>query len=112
MKSLAPSFYDAAWELARQIPVGKVASYGQIATWLGSPRASRAVGYAMFNVQNDDVPWHRVINAKGEISIGGALHRPELQRELLEAEGVHFNTNGRIDWRLYGWSGPRRLRRL
>jgi methylated-DNA-protein-cysteine methyltransferase-like protein len=107
-----PSFYHAVWNLVRQIPEGKVASYGQIATWLGTPRAARAVGYAMFNVQDGSVPWHRVINAKGEISIGGALHRPELQHALLLAEGVRFDSSGRIDWRQHGWRGPKKLRSL
>jgi methylated-DNA-protein-cysteine methyltransferase-like protein len=84
-------------------------SYGQVATWLGSPRAARAVGYAMFNVRGDDVPWQRVVNSRGEISIGGALHRPELQRALLEAEGVVFGRGGAIDLRRFGWTPPARL---
>jgi methylated-DNA-protein-cysteine methyltransferase related protein len=102
----SPTFYEAAWDLARRIPSGRVVSYSQIATWLGSPRAARAVGYAMFNVKDEDVPWHRVINAKGEISIGGATHRPELQRRLLESEGVRFDARGRVDLRAFGWRGP------
>lgn len=84
-------------------------SYGQVATWLGSPRAARAVGYAMFNVQGDDVPWQRVVNSRGEISVGGALHRPELQRALLEAEGVEFGQGGVIDLGRFGWIPPARL---
>ncbi len=99
-----PSLYEQAWALVCRIPQGRVVSYGQVATWLGSPRAARAVGYAMFNVPGDEVPWHRVVNAKGEISIGGQLHRPELQRKMLEAEGVTFDARGRIDLREFGCS--------
>lgn len=105
---MAASFYDAVWRLARKIPRGKVATYGQLATYLGSPRAARAVGYAMFNVRDERVPWQRVINAKGEISIGGHLHRPDVQRAMLEREGVRFDKAGRIDLARYQWR-PRHL---
>jgi len=98
-------FYERAWEQVCLVPKGRVVTYGQIATWLGSPRAARAVGYAMFNVDRPDVPWHRVINAKGEISVGGHLHRPELQRRLLEAEGVVFDAQGRVNLEQFQWDG-------
>lgn len=101
----SPSFYEAVWALVRRVPRGKVVTYGQVASWLGSPRAARAVGYAMFNVHDPDVPWQRVINSQGRISIGGALHRPELQRQLLEAEGVDFDAEGRVDLKRHGLSG-------
>jgi methylated-DNA-protein-cysteine methyltransferase related protein len=100
-----PSFYEAAWAIVRRVPRGRVVTYGQVATWLGSPRAARAVGYAMFNVVNADVPWHRVINGKGEISIGGALFRPELQKKLLQREGVRFDRAGRVELLRYLWDG-------
>ncbi len=92
-----PSLYRAAWQLVRQIPPGRVMTYGQIATLLGTPRAARAVGYSMFFVRGADVPWQRVVNAKGQISLGGDVDRPALQRELLLAEGIEFSTEGRID---------------
>ncbi len=104
---MRPSFYEAAWALVRSIPRGRVATYGQLATWLGSPRAARAVGYAMFNVQDPEVPWHRVVNHKGEISEGGHLNRPDLQRKLLAREGVKLDAVGRIDLKRFGWRGPR-----
>ena len=97
------SFYEAVWALAKRIPSGRVVAYGQLAGWLGNPRAARAVGYAMFHVPDESVPWQRVINARGEISVGGHLHRPELQRRLLEAEGVEFDGRGRVDFRRFGW---------
>ena len=99
-----PTFYELVWALARRIPSGKVVAYGQLAGWLGKPRAARAVGYAMFNVPDDSVPWQRVINARVEISVGGHLHRPELQRRLLEEEGVEFDSRGRVDFRRFGWT--------
>lgn len=102
------TFYEAAWELVRTIPPGSVVTYGQVAGWLGSPRAARAVGYAMFSVRDPDVPWQRVINHKGEISIGGHLHRPDLQRRLLEEEGVEFDAHGRVDLARFGWQPKRR----
>jgi len=97
------SFYESAWELAKRIPDGKVATYGQLATYLGSRRAARAVGYAMFNIPDDSIPWHRVINSQGYISVGGHQHRPELQRSKLESEGVEFSKSGRIDLNKWGW---------
>jgi methylated-DNA-protein-cysteine methyltransferase-like protein len=105
------SFYVAVWELVRRVPYGRVVTYGQLATWLGSPSAARAVGYAMFNVRDPAVPWHRVVNARGEISIGGALHRPELQRVLLEHEGVTFSKAGTLDLERFGWVLPASLAR-
>ena len=112
MHHVAPThFYRAVWALVRRVPAGRVVTYGQVATWLGSPRAARAVGYAMFNVQDESVPWQRVINAKGEISVGGHLHRPELQRRLLEAEGVAFDAAGRVDLSRFGWAGEPDLAR-
>ena len=91
-----PSLYHAIWALVRDIPPGRVMTYGQVATLLGSPRGARAVGYAMFFVRGADVPWHRVVNAKGMISFGGEVDRPPLQREMLQAEGVNFDANHRI----------------
>ncbi len=99
----APSLYTAAWAIARTIPPGRVMTYGQIATLLGTPRAARAVGYAMFFCKDESVPWQRVINAKGEISLGGHVDRPILQKELLLAEGVVFDAAGRIDLKTHLW---------
>jgi len=95
--------FAAIWALVRRIPAGRVMTYGQIATLLGSPRGARAVGYAMFFSDAADVPWHRVINARGEISLGGHVDRPAVQREMLAAEGVDFDANGKVDLGKYLW---------
>lgn len=98
------NFYEAVYKLVRRIPCGRVMTYGQIATILGSPRAARAVGYAMRASGNrDDVPWQRVINGRGRISARNEVERPMLQKVLLEAEGVVFDETetcdlGRCRW--------------
>jgi methylated-DNA-protein-cysteine methyltransferase-like protein len=102
-------FNHQVWDLVCQIPPGKVAAYGQIARLLPPPDGVEAkaylalgprwVGAAMAKCP-DDVPWQRVINSKGEISL-----RPgaEEQRRLLEEEGVEFDARGRVDLVRFGW---------
>lgn len=107
------AFYAQVWEIVRQIPRGKVASYGQIAKLLPPPDGVEIETYIAFGPLwvggamahcPDDVPWQRVINSKGEISVkDGADARR--QRLLLKEEGVLFNPRGRIDFKQYGWSG-------
>lgn len=104
------AYYEQVWKLVRQIPKGKVASYGQIALMLPPPNGvdfeaykafgPRWVGGAMANCP-DDVPWQRVINSQGKIS-----KRPggERQRPLLEEEGVVF-VNDKVDFKKHGWKG-------
>ncbi len=94
--------FERVYTLVRQIPQGKVASYGQIARWLGWPRGARTVGWALRALETDDVPWQRVVNAQGRVSLTGDT----TQQRLLEAEGVVFDTTGRIDLKVYGWTGP------
>lgn len=90
--------YEVIYQTVRKIPYGKVATYGQIAELSGMVGHARQVGYALFRVApKEDVPWHRVVNAKGEISrspqrLGG----DDLQRVLLEQEGIEFNAQDRI----------------
>lgn len=101
------SFYEAVYRLVRDIPRGRVMTYGQIATVLGAPRAARAVGYALRACgKKQHVPWQRVINFKGGISGRGDLERPHLQRLLLEREGVRFNAEDRCDLAKYRWEPP------
>ncbi len=107
------AYNGQVWEVARRIPRGRVASYGQIARLISAPEGidpesyqalgARWVGSAM-SVCPDDVPWQRVINSKGEISLRGGA---EQQRRLLEAEGVVFNEKGRVDMARFGWQPGR-----
>lgn len=95
--------FEQVYALVREIPRGTVASYGQIAQWLGWPRGARTVGWALRALHTDDVPWHRVVNAQGRVSL---RDDDGLQRALLEAEGVVFDARGRIDLKIFGWTGP------
>lgn len=98
------SKYQQIYAIVRQIPFGQVATYGQIAELAGI-RSARLVGYALFRVApDDDVPWHRVINAKGMISESPFREGNDyLQRSLLEAEGIPFSSKDKIDLRRYRW---------
>lgn len=105
------AYYAQVWELVRQVPEGKVVTYGQVAKILPPPQGVEIEAYAAFGPRwvggamancPDDVPWQRVINSKGEISQRPGAQR---QKELLIAEGVFFNEKGRIDLKKYGWSG-------
>jgi methylated-DNA-protein-cysteine methyltransferase-like protein len=103
-----PSFFDAVYVLVRQIPRGKVASYGDIAAMLGHPRAARTVGWALASLppgQEEEIPWQRVINAQGRISIRHMRHAADEQRALLEAEGIEFDSRGLVDLQRFGWEG-------
>lgn len=98
------NFYERVYRVVRQIPAGTVVTYGQVAALLGQPRAARAVGYALrFLPPGADVPWHRVINHQGQISLRYPVDSPFLQRLLLEEEGVLFDAAGRIDLSVYRW---------
>ena len=97
--------YKRIYRIVERIPAGRVATYGQIAALAGFPRRARQVGYALHALPAGDegeVPWHRVVNAKGEISVRATGHE-ELQRVLLESEGVVFDARGRIDLRTFLW---------
>jgi methylated-DNA-protein-cysteine methyltransferase-like protein len=97
-KSRWKTIYDAV----RRIPRGRVASYGQVAELAGLEGHARQVGYALHALpEGSGVPWHRVINARGEISPRSAGDSHELQRMLLEAEGVEFDERGRVARRYF-----------
>ena len=109
-------FNERVWDLARKIPHGKVATYGQLALMLAPPAGIEASSYGAFGPRwvggamaacPDDVPWQRVINSQGKIS-----QRPgaEKQRKLLEAEGITF-TKDRIDLERFGWGGSTQSRK-
>jgi methylated-DNA-protein-cysteine methyltransferase-like protein len=101
-QSASNSFFSQVYAIVRRIPRGKVATYGQIARALGAPHAARTVGWAMRVADSDAVPWHRVVNARGEISLRPTTGYHE-QRARLMAEGVRFNRAGKIDLSQYGW---------
>jgi len=88
--------FENIYELVAKIPKGKVTTYGRLAKMIGT--TPKVVGYALHS-NNDpkNVPCHRVINSKGEISKGYAFGGPENQRKLLEKEGVRFNKNNRVN---------------
>lgn len=101
--------YELIWSVVQQIPKGRVATYGDIAALAGLEGHARQVGYALHNLPDGvRVPWHRVINARGEISPRSTGDSHELQRMLLEAEGVELDLAGRVDLRVYRWRGVRR----
>ena len=92
----------------KKIPKGKVATYGLIAAMAGNPRAARQVVRALHSSSGKErLPWHRVINAKGEISLPRGSGYEE-QAALLESEGVRLGIAGRIDMKKHLWAGPRR----
>jgi methylated-DNA-protein-cysteine methyltransferase related protein len=106
-REYVPNFYAAVYRLVAQIPAGKVTTYGQIARWLGHPSAARAVGYALHALPTgSDIPWQRVINAAGRVSSRCDRHYEAIQRALLEAEGVRFDSYGSVDLLRFSWGGP------
>jgi methylated-DNA-protein-cysteine methyltransferase-like protein len=82
------NFFDKVYEVARQIPYGRVTSYGAIAKYLGAARSARMVGYAMNGSHNKDVPAHRVVNRKGLLTGKHHFDGTNLMQQLLESEGV------------------------
>jgi len=100
---MTTSFHKDVVRLIKRIPRGKVATYGQIAGLAGSPRGARQVVRTLHSSwEKEGLPWHRVINAQGRIAL-----RPgqgyELQKALLEAEGVKFDSSGVVDFDKYRW---------
>ncbi len=101
--------YRRIYSVVRKIRRGNVATYGQIAK-LARCTGPRQVGYALHALpENSFVPWHRVINAQGKISLPRGTDSHEIQRLLLEAEGVRFGPGGRVSLKRYRWNpGPSR----
>jgi len=102
-----PGFYARVYDVVRQVPAGRVATYGQVATLLGSPRAARQVGFALSALRHREdlatVPWHRIINGRGRISVRGDTLRGCDQQRLLEDEGVVFDDGGKTNLATFGW---------
>ena len=120
--------YDQiVWDIVWQVPAGRVTTYGQIASMIPVPEgmnaagylaiAPRWVGYAMRRCMSDSfnnppdpaqpsIPWHRVINSQGKISLAEGSYEAVQQRIRLEDEGVEFDKRGQVDLRRYSWDGP------
>lgn len=95
--------YPRIWAVVRRIPAGRVASYGQVAREAGLGRGARLVGRALGAYEGDEpLPWHRVINAQGKISLPPDSRSAREQRRRLESEGVVF-VNGRVAMKRYAW---------
>jgi len=96
--------YDRIYAVVRRIPSGRVATYGQVATLAGLGGHARQVGYALHALTTERaVPWHRVVNARGQISPRAEPGGDRIQRQLLEREGVHFGTTDRLELGRYCW---------
>lgn len=98
-------FFQRAYDVVRMIPEGRVASYGQVARLLGEPRRARFVGFAMHASPGiaGGVPCHRVVFKDGKLASGFAFGGPCAQRAMLEAEGVRFLPDGRVDMEASAW---------
>jgi methylated-DNA-protein-cysteine methyltransferase related protein len=106
------SRYQIIYSIIRRIPRGRVATYGQIAELAGLEGHARQVGYALHSLPGaSGIPWHRVVNSFGEVSRRSDSDSDELQVELLRAEGVVFDTAGRIDLRRFRWRVRAKLTR-
>jgi methylated-DNA-protein-cysteine methyltransferase-like protein len=96
--------YLTIYEIIKRIPVGKVATYGQIARLAGLSGHARQVGYALHNLPSDsDVPWQRVINSRGRLSFAEESVAWHMQKSILESEGIQFSDNNTVSMSKYQW---------
>ena len=96
--------FERIYAVVRQIPCGYVASYGQVAALAGNPRWARVVGYALHvNPDPDGIPCYRVVTRDGRTSPAFAFGGRDVQRAMLEADGVQFLPDGRVDMARFGW---------
>lgn len=98
-----PDYRERVYEVVRRIPPGRVMTYGQIAEILGEGYTARTVGYVMHGADTENVPWQRVINAKGGCSTGKMTVPVDLQQKMLEDEGVKFNEKGLCELESVRW---------
>ena len=95
--------FEKIYEVVRNIPKGRVATYGQVAILAGNPHWARVVGYALHNNPEPGIiPCHRVVNREGKVAPGFAFGGGGVQRQLLEAEGIVFEKDGTVDLKKYG----------
>lgn len=103
------SFFDKVYEVAKQIPYGRVTSYGAIAKYLGAARSARMVGYAMNGSHGKDVPAHRVVNRKGILTGKHHFDGTNLMQQLLESEGVEVVENQIQNFEAVFWDPSKHL---
>ena len=104
---VVPPFHRV-WKILQKVPRGRVVTYGQVSQMIDERLTPVGIGWAIRAAPDGALPWHRVVSSKGTVSTDG--EHPGLQRALLEAEGVTFDREGRIDLARFGWR-PRRPRR-
>lgn len=97
------TYREKVYEIVREIPSGKVMTYGQIAEILGEGYTARTVGYVMHAANTENVPWQRVINSQGACSTGKFTMPINLQQKMLEDEGIEFNEKGKCKLENYQW---------
>jgi len=98
------SVFERIYDVVCKIPEGKVATYGQVALLAGNPRWARVVGYALHNNPAPGViPCHRVVNREGRVAESFVFGGGEIQKQMLEKEGIIFSVDGSIDLNKYGW---------
>jgi methylated-DNA-protein-cysteine methyltransferase-like protein len=99
--------FERIYAVVRRIPRGCVATYGTVAALAGNPRWARVVGYALHaNPDPEGIPCYRVVNREGRTSPAFAFGGEDVQRQLLEADGVSFLANGNVDLAEHAWCGP------
>lgn len=99
------NFNQRVYEVVKQIPKGKVTTYGAVAKIIGAPRCSRQVGWALHsNPAFGEIPCHRVLFKDGSLTDGFAFGGREVQKALLEADGVVVSDDFKVDLKIYGWS--------
>ncbi|HXG86587.1 MAG TPA: MGMT family protein [Pyrinomonadaceae bacterium] len=96
-------YRERVYEIVREIPGGRVMTYGQLAAMLGAGYTPRTVGFVMHAADTENVPWQRVINSQGACSTGKMMLPVNLQQKMLEDEGVEFDKKGRCDLNIYRW---------
>ncbi len=107
---MSDDFYQRVYQIVARVPAGTVITYGDIARLLGRPNGARAVGWAMRHCP-EGLPWHRVVNAQGRLSVAARYPDGKLmQQALLEEEGVAFDAEGHLDVAKYAWTGVDRGR--
>lgn len=109
MQKETSSFFEKVYDIARQIPYGRVTSYGAIANYLGATRSARMVGYAMNGSHGKDVPAHRVVNRKGLLTGKHHFEGSNLMQQLLESEGVKVVNNQIQDFDKVFWEPSKEL---